>query len=494
MEATVIYPHQLFEDHPGVTEGRRIILIEDPLFFGNDPVWPAAMHKQKLVLHRASMAAYAVELEEAGHHVNHVPCPTGGKTGSGRLLDKSLPKSVTTLHLADPSDDVLLRRVRRLAKRRGIELVVHPNPNFLSPPDFLKRYLASEKKPFMATFYEAQRTRMEILLEKDGGPEGGRWSFDTENRVKLPKKHVPPPEPRARRNDFINDAIKSVEKEFPDHPGSLAHFRWPVTRSTAEAWLDRFIEDRLENFGTYEDAISTEYSTLYHSAITPMLNIGLLDPQQVIDRVLKQAGKAPLNSLEGFTRQVIGWREFMHGIYQHHGVEIRNANFWRFDRPLPRSFYDGTTGIPPVDRVIRQLLDDGWCHHIERLMILGNFMLLCRIRPDDVYRWFMEMFVDSYDWVMVPNVYGMSQFADGGTFTTKPYISGSNYVLKMSDESKGDWGAVWDGLFWTFISDYLPFFSENHRLSMMAKTWQKLAPSKQEAHRKIAEEFLKGLD
>ncbi|RYD48253.1 MAG: cryptochrome/photolyase family protein, partial [Verrucomicrobiaceae bacterium] len=251
---------------------------------------------------------------------------------------------------------------------------------------------------------------------------------------------------------------------------------------------------RLENFGVYEDAISTEYSTLYHSAITPMLNIGLLDPKQVIDRVLKRADKVPLNSLEGFIRQVIGWREFMHGIYRHHGVEIRNANFWRFDRPLPRSFYDGTTGIPPVDRVIRQLLDDGWCHHIERLMILGNFMLLCRIRPDDVYRWFMELFVDSCDWVMVPNVYGMSQFADGGTFTTKPYISGSNYVLKMSDETKGDWCGVWDGLFWTFIADYLPFFSGNHRLSMMARNWQKMTPAKQEAHRNIAEEFLAKLD
>jgi deoxyribodipyrimidine photolyase-related protein len=165
----------------------------------------------------------------------------------------------------------------------------------------------------------------------------------------------------------------------------------------------------------------------------------------VIDRVMARAGRIPMNSLEGFIRQVIGWREFMHGIYQHRGVEIRNGNFWGFDRPLPSSFYDGTTGIPPVDRVIRQLLDDGYCHHIERLMVLGNFMLLCRIKPDDVYRWFMEMFVDSYDWVMVPNVYGMSQFADGGTFTTKPYISGSNYILKMSDEPKGEWCQIWDG-------------------------------------------------
>lgn len=494
MEATVIYPHQLFEDHPGVAEGRKIWLIEDPLFFGNDRHWPAAIHKQKLVLHRASMTAYVVELEEAGHKVKHIHIPKGEVTTSGKLLERALPKSVRTLHVVDPADDVLARRLRQFAKGRAIELIIHPTPNFLSPPDFLRKHLAADKKPFMATFYEAQRKRMNILLEEDNSPVGGRWSFDTENRAKLPKKHVPPPEPRARRNDFITDAIQSVEKDFPKNPGSLAHFRWPVTRSTAKAWLDRFIEDRLENFGTYEDAISTEFSTIYHSAITPMLNIGLLDPQHVIDRVIAHADKLPLNSTEGFIRQVIGWREFMHGIYQLHGTEIRNGNFWRFDRPLPRSFYDGTTGIPPVDRVIRQLLEDGWCHHIERLMVLGNFMLLCRIRPDDVYRWFMEMFVDSYDWVMVPNVYGMSQFADGGTFTTKPYLSGSNYILKMSDEPKGDWCAVWDGLFWTFIADYLPFFSKNHRLSMMAKNWQKMTSAKQEAHRKVAEGFLAGLD
>jgi deoxyribodipyrimidine photolyase-related protein len=226
-----------------------------------------------------------------------------------------------------------------------------------------------------------------------------------------------------------------------------------------------------------------------------MLNIGLLDPQYVIDRVLYKAAHSeiPMNSLEGFIRQIIGWREFMRGIYHHPGNEIRNGNFWNFTRPLPQSFYDGSTGIPPIDRVIRQLLNDGYCHHIERLMVLGNFMILCRIKPDEVYRWFMEMFVDSYDWVMVPNVYGMSQFADGGTFTTKPYISGSNYILKMSDEPKGPWCPIWDALFWTFIGDYTPFFLKNPRLSMMARSWAKQTVEKQDSHRKIADDFLVNL-
>ena len=487
MQTTLIYPHQLFGNHPAIAKGREIRLIEDPIFFGNDPHWPAAMHRQKLLLHRASMKAYAAELEAAGHRVHYIDIPTGAVEDSAMLLERILPAKTTTLHLADPADGILLKRVHRFARQRGVEVVIYPSPNFISPAEFLETHLAGKKKPFMAKFYEAQRKRTGILLEEDGSALGGKWSFDAENRSKLPKAHVPPAEPRAQGNVFTREAADYVTRKFPDNPGSVAGFRWPVTRKDAEDWLERFIDERLENFGIYEDAISTEFVTLYHAAITPALNIGLLDPQDVIARVLSR--QVPMNSKEGFIRQVIGWREFMHGIYRHRGTEIRNGNFWGFERPLPRSFYDGTTGIPPVDRVIRQLLEDGYCHHIERPMVLGNFMLLCRIQPFDVHKWFMEMFVDSYDWVMVPNTYGMSQFADGGTFTTKPYISGSNYVLKMSDEKKGPWCEIWDALFWTFIGDYQPFFLKNPRLAMMARSWEKMPAAKQERHREVAAAF-----
>jgi deoxyribodipyrimidine photolyase-related protein len=484
MEIALIYPHQLFAKHSALALKRPAWLIEEPLFFGNDKRWPMAMHQKKLMLHRAAMKAYAEELKTAGHVVRYVDAHEEIK----------LPEKVSGIHVADPADEVLSRRLRRMAEQHGATLVVHPSPNFLSPPEFLESHIAKRKKPFMAKFYEAQRKRMNLLLEEDGTPVGGKWSFDTENRARLPKNHFPPPEPRVPQNEHVREAENYVSRHFSRNPGNTHHFRWPVTRRDAEHWLDHFIDERLASFGIYEDAISIEHATIYHSAITPALNIGLLDPQDVINRVMAKATDVPLNSLEGFIRQVIGWREFMHGIYRHRGVEIRNGNFWQFDRPMPAAFYDGTTGIPPVDRVIRQLLDDGWCHHIERLMVLGNFMLLCRIRPDDVYRWFMEMFVDSYDWVMVPNVYGMSQFADGGTFTTKPYLSGSNYVLKMSDEPRGPWCEIWDGLFWCFIGDHLPFFLSNPRLSMMARTWEKLAPTKQAAHRDAAEAFLTRLE
>lgn len=493
MHLTVIFPHQLFRNHPAIEHGRSCLLLEDPMFFGNDSRWPMPMHKQKLVLHRASMAAYADGLDDARIVGNPGSCKTDGIA----WLDAAIPGDATDLHFCDPVDGVVSRRLLHLAEVRGIKLHRHPSPNFLTPEDFLAKHTGGTRKPLMAKFYQAQRTRMNLLLESDGSPVGGQWSFDADNRRKLPKSVTVPPSPAAGSNRWVDDAVRHVEKAFPDHPGSTENFRWAVTHEDADSWMAEFFSGRFGNFGIYEDAISREHAFINHSAITPMLNIGLLDPGRVVEAAIRAVEKnpaIPLNSLEGFIRQVIGWREFMCGIYRHRGTPIRNGNFWNCERPMPAAFYNATTGIPPIDRVIRQVLREGWCHHIERLMVLGNFMLLCRIRPDDVFRWFMELFVDAYDWVMVPNVYGMSQFADGGTFTTKPYISGSNYILKMSDEPKGPWCEVWDGLFWSFIGDHPDFFLRNPRLSMMARNWEKMGYVKQNAHRMNADTFLKSID
>lgn len=202
-----------------------------------------------------------------------------------------------------------------------------------------------------------------------------------------------------------------------------------------------------------------------------------------MNAALDYADRVPLNSLEGFIRQVIGWREYMRGVYRLTGRQQRCRNFWGHTHPMPRALYQGTTGIDPVDTVIRRVLRHAYCHHIERLMVLGNFMLLCEIHPDAVYRWFMELFIDAYDWVMVPNVYGMSQFADGGLSTTKPYISGSNYILKMSNFRKGAWCAVWDALYWRFIDLHRDFFAMNPRMSVMVKQCDRLGPRLAEHHR-----------
>jgi len=483
--ASLIFPHQLFEVHPAIEKGRSIFLAEDPLFFGNDEHHPVAFHKQKLVLHRASMQAYTDELRSAGHTVNNIP--------HTNTYQAALPDGLTEIHLADPHDFILEKRLRIFAEKRSITLHIYPSPAFLSPPEFLEEHIAKKKKPFMASFYQAQRKRMDILIEKNGDPTGGQWSFDEDNRKKLPKGHEPPAPPKTLGNDYVKTASAHIDLHFSENFGSSKNFRYPVTRADAKAWLKTFIDERFKDFGPYEDALSTEHPFINHSLLTPMLNIGLLSPQEIIDTALSTRKKIPLNSLEGFVRQIIGWREFMHGIYKHRGPEIRTTNFFQHTRPIPKSFYDGTTGIPPIDRIIRQLLDEAYCHHIERLMILGNFMLLCRFDPDEVYKWFMELFIDSYDWVMVPNVYGMSQFADGGTFTTKPYISGSNYVLKMSNEKKGAWTDTWDALFWTFVADHKDLFLKNPRSSMMARNWEKFSSEKQETHRSNAETFLASL-
>jgi deoxyribodipyrimidine photolyase-related protein len=257
-----------------------------------------------------------------------------------------------------------------------------------------------------------------------------------------------------------------------------------------------FFEKRFYHFGAFEDAIVSSELVLHHSVLTPMLNVGLLTPNEIIDEALKFASEneVPINSLEGFVRQIMGWREFIRSIYHLHGNRERTTNFWNFNRKIPASFWNGTTGIEPIDQTIKKILESGYCHHIERLMVLGNFMLLCEFDPDEVYVWFMTLFIDAYDWVMVPNVYGMSQFADGGIFATKPYISGSNYILKMSDFKSGSWQKTWDGLFWNFMDRHRDFFLKNPRLGMLVRSWDKMSPEKREIHLNEAKSWFEKLD
>jgi deoxyribodipyrimidine photolyase-related protein len=256
-----------------------------------------------------------------------------------------------------------------------------------------------------------------------------------------------------------------------------------------------FLANRFEHFGDYEDAIVEGESWLWHSVLTPSMNIGLLTPGEVVKATTDFGKKndVPLNSLEGFLRQVIGWREFMRATYEDLGVAMRTTNHWQHRRAMPKSFYDGTTGIVPVDDTIRRILDTGYCHHIERLMVLGGFMFLCEIDPDDIYRWFMEMFVDSYDWVMVPNVYAMSQNADGGLITTKPYFSGSSYVRKMSHYEQDSWCEIWDALYWRWILNHVDDLGKNPRWAMMCRMAMKMKASKRKQHLEVAEAFLRKL-
>jgi len=491
-DCTLILPDQLFDPHPAITKKRPVIFVEDGLIFG-DPHVGLKFHQQKIVLHRASMKTYAAALSRRGYTV-HYRDFIGGHTIADHIVDLQ-EDGFDRFHLSQPCDFLL---EKRLSKTSDVEIKFYESPMFLSPPDWLEEQFPPGKKPFMARFYERQRKRLGILLDKDGSPVGGQWSLDQENRKPMPKRGglEIPPDPTSRATEFTSKAVRYTQENFSDYYGEAAGFNYPVSHSSAETWFENFLEQRFLLFGDYEDAIASEDRVLFHSVLTPMLNIGLLTPQGVIDRALEFAleNEIPLNSLEGFVRQIIGWREFMRGVYQYLGVDCRIGNFWGFeDKPIPRAFYNASTGIAPIDTVIRRTLDHAYCHHIERLMVLGNFMLLCGFHPRRVYDWFMELFIDAYDWVMVPNVHGMSQFGDGGLFTTKPYISGSNYIRKMSNYLKGDWCDIWDGLFWSFIGQHEEFFRSQHRLGMMVRQLEKMPSTKLDQHRTNAELFVSSL-
>jgi deoxyribodipyrimidine photolyase-related protein len=483
--AALVYPHQLFDPHPALADADCAFLIEDPLFFTQYP-----FHQQKLVLHRASMKGYAAKLRDSGLSVTYIEaCQLKHTSDLATYLTKGRIKRV---QLADVSDDWLERRLTAAIKKAKIECVVLPDPHFLTSREQITEYTRDKKKLFFTDFYIRQRKRLGLLLEEGEKPVGGQWSFDPDNRKKLPANATVPKVSWPKADEHVAEAQAYVQKIFAGHYGTTYNFAYPINHQQAKAWLKQFVRDRLALFGDYEDAMSSKYEIVFHSVLTPMLNIGLISPQEIIDEVMKQADDVPLNSLEGFLRQVIGWREFIRLVYLTHGRKQRTSNFWKLTKPMPKAFYDGTTGIEPVDHVIRQVLRTGYCHHIERLMILGNFLVLCDIHPDAVYQWFMELFIDAYDWVMVPNTYGMSQQADGGLMTTKPYISGSAYVLKMSDFKRGPWCPIWDALYWRFIDKHTEFFAANPRMAMMAKMKEKLG-DKMIEHRRVAEEFLKRL-
>lgn len=489
-EATIIFPHQLFKQHPAVASGRKVFLVEETLFFNQ-----YKFHKKKLLLHRASMKFYEDFLYKQSVDVEYIEAKNSF-SDVRKLIKKIKSEGYKTIHFTDVSDNWLEKRIKQTAKKHSLKIEEYNSPMFLNSKKELSSYFGSTEKFFHAKFYIEQRKKHNILLDGKK-PVGGKWSFDAENRKKYPKNKKPPEVYFLKSNKFIDEAKKYISKNFPNNYGSLENkIIYPVTFNDAKDWLFRFLETRFSEFGPYEDAIVKDENILHHSVLTPMLNIGIIIPREVLDYSVHFAeeNNISLNSVEGFVRQIMGWREFIRGVYEYKGSEERTKNFWEFNRKIPESFWKGETGIDPVDITIKKVLETGYAHHIERLMILGNFMLLCEFDPDEVYRWFMELFVDAYDWVMVPNVYGMSQFADGGLMATKPYISGSNYILKMSDFKTGEWQQTWDGLFWRFMHEHRNFFQKNPRLGMLVRNYDKMDKKKQASHLQNANNFLKYLE
>ncbi len=444
-------------------------------------------HKHKIILFLSSMRSYAEALQERGLAVHYCRIEEDPESSFLDKLRGYLKKHPTDrLHVFEIEDKFFEKALSDFCRKHSIELIVHASSFFLTPRSEFKSYLDEVNKPWMKTFYERQRRRLDILLEPNGKPAGGKWSLDEDNRSKLPKGIELPESPSSPKTAFTETVIAAVDRYFPDHPGKSSDFWLPTTRKGALEWMSRFFETCFEGFGPYEDALSTRSPFVFHSVLSPLINLGLITPDEVVKAALRPA-KVPLNSKEGFIRQMIGWREFIGGIYQNFSEQQDKANFWGHERRLGKAWYNATTGIFPLDHAIQTVNRYGYCHHIERLMVLGNLFLLCEVEPRQVHRWFMELFVDSSDWVMGPNVYGMALFSDGGIFSTKPYICASNYLLKMSDYPKGPWCEEVDALFWSFLEKHSEFFSKNPRLNMLVKTYSKKEASLRRKNQDLAE-------
>lgn len=434
-------------------------------------------HKHKLILILAGMRTYAEELRSYGYQVHYekIDQQQSGDYFSAitNFIKVNEIKSVVHYELEDKFFE---DKLKSLFNELNLEVKILNSPMFLTSRTVFQDYLKSVKSPQMRHFYEKQRKRLKILITKDLKPIGDQWSFDTENRKALTKNIIPPELPRFKKTKIILEVEDIIEIFFPDHSGKSTLFWLPVSRSEAKEWLDHFILYKLSEFGPYEDAIPQRSDFVFHSVLTPFLNTGLLTPKEVLIRVLDFHHKKPipLPSLEGFIRQIIGWREFIRGIYQNYSEVQESTNFWNHQNKLSPNWYEGHTGIPPLDNMIQKTNRYAYAHHIERLMVAGNLMLLTGIHPHEAHRWFMEMFIDSAPWVMGPNVYGMALFSDGGIFATKPYICGSNYFCKMGGYKKEDWCHGVDGLYWRFIDSNRKYFLTNPRLSMSVRSLDKM--------------------
>jgi deoxyribodipyrimidine photolyase-related protein len=484
MDLQIILGNQLFAYQHYKNAPKNIFMCED-----YDLCTHFRYHKHKIIFFLASMRKFSEELKNKGHEVHYFKLEK--KKAFFKNLESIIKKNkLKTIFIYEVEDKFFETKIFDFCEKNKVVLKVQQSPMFMVSRDDFKNYNQNVKKPFMKTFYEELRNKTGLLMDDLSQPVGGKYSFDAENRKKIPKKFDVIQSKIENKSDEIIDEVKKlVDQHFADHSGKSSDFWMATTRSEAFGCLNNFVKLKLELFGDYEDALDQRDPFLYHSVLSPYINIGFLTPKEVLQEITN--AKVPLNSKEGFVRQVLGWREFMRGIYQEYSVDQDKRNFFNHHKKLTKDWYQATTGIPPLDDAIVKVLRFGYNHHIERLMVISNLMLLCEINPKEVYAWFMEMYVDSSDWVMGPNVYGMAQFSDGGIFATKPYISGSNYISKMGHYKKGEWCDIWDGLYWQFIDKHQEFFKKNYRMSMMVKMLAKMDSEKKKRLYLAADKFKK---
>ena len=374
---------------------------------------------------------------------------------------------------------------------QSIDYEILDSPMFMHSRSYFENYQQGKRTLLLENFYRKSRKEFNILME-DNKPVGGQWNFDELNRKKIPKG-LEIPSKKTFKSDHLKAVNKFVTKSFSDHPGETSDDSWiPLTRKDSIKFFHDFLTIKFELFGPYEDAIYQDHNFLFHSAISPLLNVGLLTPNDVINEAINFSKKnnTSINSVEGFVRQIMGWREFIRGVYQTRSHKQLGHNFFDNQKKLTDDWYKGTTGIDPLDDAIKLTTEYGYTHHINRLMVISNIMNLSGIHPDEIYRWFLEMYIDASEWVMVPNVYGMGTFADGGVFSTKPYICGSSYIMRMSNFKKGPWCDIVDGLYWSFIKNNLDYFKTNPRLAVMPRALERLKPERTQLIFSAADRFI----
>lgn len=457
--SVLLYPVHLFDLKyiPKEWKKYQFYLLEEPIYWGTDRQRRLNMSQLKLVLHRATMKYYYQLLREKGYRVKYME-EKDLRSGGYKFLKRDTNEMLYTY---DPTDHLLVDKLDREADKYGKTVTIYETPNFLLTEEDLEEYLAKKKKDRKDSgkvryshshFY--RWSKKTLGLDKVLGSK----TYDAENRKPLPDKIEIPALPSGDEGSgYVKEAIQYIKKRYGGNYGQAEDFYLPVTHQSSRKWFEAFLKKRFSNFGDYQDAITDRDPFVFHSVITPMLNIGLLDPQWVVDRVVvyyqQNKGKGGLekNDFEGYLRQIIGWREYSRMLYLYVYDEIKDGNYFNHQRRLTQKWYRGELGIRPVDWTIQTAFQTGYLHHILRLMMMANFMNLCQLHPHDVYRWFMEFSLDSYDWVMTNNVYSMGLYADGGLTMRKPYLSSSNYIRKMSDFSGGDWEEVWDALFYRFL-------------------------------------------
>ncbi len=453
-----------------------VILIESLQY-----VQQRRYHRQKLVLVWSAMRHFAAALKESGWPVTY-EIADNFETPLHQWINEH---DITTLQVMEPSDRPFAQFLQQLDLPCNLELI--PNNHFLWSVDDFNTWADNRKRLLMESFYREGRKRLNILMEGND-PVGGQWNFDKENR-KPPKGQLNTPEPLIFAPDDVTQAvIKRVNQvDFPTF-GDSTPFHWAVTRDQALQVLDDFITVRLETFGPYQDAMVTGEDTMWHGLLSPYLNLGLLHPLEVIEAV-EQAyyeNDLPLNSVEGFIRQVMGWREYMRGLYWHVDAEYFERNWFAHSRPLPDFFWTGDTEMNCLHHVIDQVHRTGYAHHIQRLMILANFALIAGLQPQAVEDWFHAAFIDAYDWVMQTNVLGMGLFADGGVLASKPYSASANYINRMSDYCKGcrynhkqrtgDDACPFNFFYWDFLDRHRDKLQSQGRMSFILKNLDKMKP------------------